>query len=83
MKIEPLLQEVQQAIEPSIQSRGLELIDMEYKREAQGWVLRIFLRPGRGNHGRGMRRSKQGLSAILEVRDLIPNRYVLEVSSPG
>jgi ribosome maturation factor RimP len=83
LKFEPLLQEVYQTIEPILRSQGLELIDVEYKREAQGWVLRIYLDREGGITVENCAEASRELGAILEVRDLIPNRYVLEVSSPG
>jgi ribosome maturation factor RimP len=83
LSIEPLLQEIYQAIEPIVQSQGLELVDVEYKRETQGWVLRIYLDREGGISVEACAEASRELSTILEVRDLIPNRYVLEVSSPG
>ena len=83
LKFEPLLQQIHQTIEPILQSQGLELIDVEYKREAQGWVLRVYLDREGGITVEDCAEASRELGAILEVRDLIPNRYVLEVSSPG
>ncbi len=83
MKFEPLIQEISKTIEPILQSQGLELIDVEYNREAQGWVLRIYLDREGGITVEDCAEASRELGAILEVRDLIPNRYVLEVSSPG
>jgi ribosome maturation factor RimP len=83
LKFEPVIQEVYKTIEPILQSQGLELIDVEYKREAQGWVLRIYLDREGGITVEDCAEASRELGAILEVRDLIPNRYVLEVSSPG
>ena len=83
MRVEPLLQEIYQTIEPILQSQGLQLVDVEYKREAQGWVLRIYLDREGGITVEDCAEVSRELGAILEVRDLIPNRYVLEVSSPG
>ncbi len=47
-------------------------------------------RPGSGGDGRGIasalwtvERVSQELSTILDVEDLVPNAYTLEVSSPG
>jgi ribosome maturation factor RimP len=83
LKFEPLIQEVSKTIEPILRSQGLELIDVEYNREAQGWVLRIYLDREGGITVEDCAEASRELGAILEVRDLIPNRYVLEVSSPG
>ena len=83
MKFDQLLQEVRQVVEPVLQSQGVELVDLEYQREAQGWVLRFYIdREGGVTVGDCTEVSGE-LGAILDVRDLIPNAYVLEVSSPG
>jgi ribosome maturation factor RimP len=83
VRFDELLQGVRQAAEPILQSQGLELVDLEYRREAKGWVLRLYIdRQGGVTVGDCAEVSGE-LGAILEVRDLIPNPYVLEVSSPG
>jgi ribosome maturation factor RimP len=83
LKFDSLIKEVHETVEPVIQSQGLELIDVEYQREAQGWVLRIYLDREGGITVEDCAEASRELGTILEVRDLIPNRYVLEVSSPG
>jgi ribosome maturation factor RimP len=41
------LERVRVLAEPILAEQGLELVDVEYRREAHGWVLRIYLdRPG-------------------------------------
>ena len=83
MKFDRLLQEVRQVIDPILQSQGVELVDLEYQRESQGWVLRVYIdRDGGITLGDCSELSGE-LGAVLEVRDLIANSYTLEVSSPG
>jgi ribosome maturation factor RimP len=83
LKSEKLLQEVQGVIEPILQSQGLELVDLEYQRESQGWVLRIYLDREGGVTLEDCTGVSHEVGAVLEVKDLIPNPYTLEVSSPG
>ena len=83
MKFERLLQEVQGVIEPILQSQGFELVDLEYQRESQGWVLRIYLDREGGVSLEDCAGVSHEVGTVLEVKDLIPNPYVLEVSSPG
>jgi ribosome maturation factor RimP len=72
-------------------SYGLELFDIQLRRESIGWVLRIVLdRPGdtggagdRGVSIEDCQRVSQDVSAILDVEDPFDYRYTLEVSSPG
>jgi ribosome maturation factor RimP len=61
--------------------RGLEIFDVQFRREAPGMVLRIQIdRPGPAATAEDISRE---LSAILDVEDVVPTAYTLEVSSPG
>jgi len=83
VKIDHLLQEVRQVVEPILQSQGRELVDLEYQRESQGWVLRIYIDREGGVTVEDCAEVNREVGTNLEVRDLIANPYVLEVSSPG
>lgn len=62
---------------------GLELVDVEYKREQAGWVLRLYIdKPGGVGLDECSKVSRE-LSGVLDVEDFIKGRYNLEVSSPG
>ncbi len=69
---------------------GLEIFDVQFRREAPGMVLRVRLdRPGPAAHAEDCvsvddcARVSRDLSAILDVEDVVPTAYTLEVSSPG
>jgi ribosome maturation factor RimP len=71
-------------------SYGLELFDVQFRREASGMVLRIQIdRPGPAASAddsvsvEDCAKVSRDLSAILDVDDVVPTAYVLEVSSPG
>ena len=71
-------------------SRGLEVFDVQFRREAEGMVLRIQIdRPGPGATAEesvgvsDCASVSRDLSAILDVEDVVPTAYTLEVSSPG
>jgi ribosome maturation factor RimP len=71
-------------LEPIVAGEGLELVELEFVREREGWVLRLFIdKPG----GRvGLDECSQVTRAVnpaLDVEDLVPHEYNLEVSSPG
>jgi ribosome maturation factor RimP len=83
VKLDPLLEEVRQAAQPILQSEGLELVDLEYRRETQGWVLRFYIDREGGVTVEDCAEVSGELGVLLEVRDLITNPYTLEVSSPG
>jgi ribosome maturation factor RimP len=83
LKFESLLREVREVVEPILESQGFELVDLEYQRESQGWVLRIYLDREGGISLDDCAGVSHEVGAILEVKDLIPSAYILEVSSPG
>jgi ribosome maturation factor RimP len=83
LKFENLLQEVRQVVEPILESQGFELVDLEYQCERQGWVLRIYLDREGGVSLDDCAGVSHEVGAVLEVKDLIPSAYTLEVSSPG
>ena len=71
-------------------SYGLEIFDVQYRREGTGMVLRIQIdRPGpAGSEEESVSiddcsQVSRDLSAILDVEDVVPASYTLEVSSPG
>lgn len=92
-----LRQRIRAVADRVVESRGLEVFDLQYRRESRGWVLRVYLdRPGAAVHvgkagtapGDGVtiddcRRVSEELGTVLDVEDVIGNHYVLEVSSPG
>lgn len=62
---------------------GLELVHWEAVGPRNHFVLRIFIdKPGGVNHGDCEVVSNQ-VGLLLDVEDLIPHKYTLEVSSPG
>jgi len=83
LKFDKLLQEVRQVVEPILESQEFELVDLEYQRESQGWVLRIYLDRQGGVSLDDCAGISHEVGAVLEVKDLIPSAYILEVSSPG
>ncbi|KAF0221698.1 MAG: hypothetical protein FD174_29 [Geobacteraceae bacterium] len=62
---------------------GLELVDLEYKREGQSMVLRLFIDREGGVTLDDCATVSRELSELLDVEDFIPGHYNLEVSSPG
>lgn len=62
---------------------GIGLVDLEYKREGRDMVLRVFLEKEGGITLDDCADVSRQLSDILDVEDFMPERYDLEVSSPG
>ncbi len=78
-----LLEDIRQVVEPVVASEGFELVDLEYRRESHGWVLRIYLDREGGITLEDCAGVSGEIGTVLEVKDFIPNPYALEVSSPG
>ena len=65
------------------ESESLEVVGAEWKGSLRGGVLRVYIDGPDGiTHGHCARVSRR-LSAALDVEDLVPGNYTLEVSSPG
>ena len=71
-------------------SYGLEIFDVQFRREAGGMVLRVQIdRPGPAATAEesvsvaDCSKVSRDLSAVLDVEDFVPVAYILEVSSPG
>jgi ribosome maturation factor RimP len=78
--------------EPYVRDAGFDLIEVQYGREPQGWVVRLFIDTpatagvGPVTTGVGLddcERVSRDVSAALDVADSVPHAYQLEVSSPG
>lgn len=71
-------------LEPIVAGEGLELVDLEFLREREGWVLRLFIDKPGGRVGLDeCTQVSRAVDPVLDVEDFIPTEYSLEVSSPG
>lgn len=74
---------IQEFLNSVLPAMGLELVEIQYRQEGEGWVLRLFLD---GPDGIGLDQCatvSREISVFLDVEDTIPHAYHLEVSSPG
>ena len=77
------IERVQQIAERVAASSGLELVEVEFRRGGKSRLLRIFIdKPGGVTHEDCANLSRE-VSTILDVEDVVPGSYLLEVSSPG
>jgi ribosome maturation factor RimP len=69
-----IVDQVRSLADPILSVEGMELVEIQYRREANGWVLRLTI-------------DKEGGVTLDDCsrvnQDFIPTRYHLEVSSPG
>jgi ribosome maturation factor RimP len=90
MAVETVVGKVREIAARVAADRGLEIFDIQFRREAPGMVLRIQIdRPGPAATAEDSvsvedcAAISRELSAILDVDDVVPAAYTLEVSSPG
>jgi len=76
-------QQIADLVQPVLEDLGLELVDLEYKREPHGWTLRFFLDKDGGITLDDCADASREISSLLDVEDIIQTAYNLEVSSPG
>ncbi|WP_027338738.1 ribosome maturation factor RimP [Halonatronum saccharophilum] len=74
---------VEVLVEPIANRNGLELVDIEYSKEGQDWILRVFIDKKEGVSLDDCQSVSRELSDILDKKDPIDKTYLLEVSSPG
>ena len=84
------LESIRAIAERVAQARGLEVWDIQSRREVTGHVVRVFIdRPGpaatpdESVSVEDCAEVNRELSTILDVEDPLPFAYTLEVSSPG
>lgn len=81
-------------VDPVVRAHGAEVVDVEFKPDRGGWVLRIFVERAGAAASRLSTRDaavdlelcaniSRDLSPALDVVDLVPHAYHLEVGSPG
>jgi len=76
-------EKVESLIEPVLTSLGYELVDLEYRREGRDMILRFYIDCEGGVTLDNCAEVSYEIAALLEVEDIIPGSYRLEVSSPG
>jgi ribosome maturation factor RimP len=78
-----LPERVEQEIGKIVASEGLELVHIEYKRQGRGFLLRVDIDKEGGVNIDDCSLISQQVSTYLDVDDVIPGEYELQVSSPG
>jgi Uncharacterized protein conserved in bacteria len=90
MGAETVVEKVRAIAERVATGYGLEIFDVQFRREAPGMVLRVRIdRPGAASTAEDSvsvhdcANVSRDLSAIFDVEEVVPTAYTLEVSSPG
>lgn len=78
--------DIEQAVEdmltPRLEAEGIEIVDVEYVRE-RNWILRLYIDKEGGVDLTDCQTVSEEAGRLLDEKDLIPDNYMLEVSSPG
>ena len=74
---------IEELVTPITEENRLELVDVEYKKEGKDWFLRIFIDKEGGVTVDDCTRVSREIEDLIDVEEVVPTSYVLEVSSPG
>ena len=75
--------QIHRSIQALVEVEGCELVHVQYLPEGVGSLVRIYIDKEGGVDLGDCQRVSRKAGILLDVEDLIPHRYTLEVSSPG
>jgi ribosome maturation factor RimP len=78
-----LPEQVEQQIQRIVESEGLELVHVDYRKQGRGFLLRLDIDKEGGVTIEDCQLVSQQVSTWFDVEDPIPAEYELQVSSPG
>ena len=79
-----IISRLEELIQPLVESQGADLVELQYGRPKRGrGILRLFVDRTGGISIEDLARINRIVGGLLEVHDVIPGSYTLEVSSPG
>jgi ribosome maturation factor RimP len=76
-------EEVRQLAEPLAEEHGYELVDIEQASLGHHRVIRVYLDKPGGVTVDDCARFSRRLADAMDMNQIVPGRYLLEVSSPG
>lgn len=80
---ESIEQQIETLVEPLVKEKGLELVNVEYIKEGAHWYLRLYIDKDGGVDMDDCTNISHAVSEMLDLKNPIPQAYMLEVSSPG
>ena len=80
MKIEDKVWEL---IKETVSNLQLDIYDVEYVKEGNGWFLRIYIDKENGVDINDCENVSRAIDPLLDEAEVITGQYTLEVSSPG
>ncbi len=64
-------------------AENVEFYHMDFRKSGKSWLLRVYIDSESGISHSECEKVSHRLGAKLEVEDIIPDSYTLEISSPG
>lgn len=84
LNLKPLVEKIEEAITPSVAGLGFELVQIKWMDSKKSQLLQIMAeRPDGSMSLDDCADLSRQISAVLDVEDVIPTAYRLEVGSPG
>jgi ribosome maturation factor RimP len=74
---------IRELAEPLVESEGMELIHVECLKMKTRWIIRLYMDKEGGVTIEDCSQVSNQLGDLLDVHDIPPGPYTLEVSSPG
>ncbi len=78
-----IAEQVADLVEPALEDMDFELVDVEYLSRHGKWVLRLYIDKEGGVTLDDCARVSREFGDLIDVKDIVIHKYVLEVSSPG
>ncbi len=82
-EVKPTRENIIALVEPVLEAQGLDLVDLEFARMGSRWLVRIYMDREGGVTLQDCSDISRLIGDILDVNDMPPGPYNLEVSSPG
>ena len=74
---------IRQLVLEAVESLGYELVELDHKGAGNNSILRIYIDKPEGISHSDCGLVSEQVGTVLDVEDVIPHKYTLEVSSPG
>ncbi|NMA85414.1 MAG: ribosome maturation factor RimP [Epulopiscium sp.] len=78
-----IVEQVEAMLDPILEERDYECVDVEFVKEGANWFLRVFVDKEGGITIEDCEWVSRSLEKELDEKDPIEQSYILEVSSPG
>lgn len=83
MDIQLIYKKVEDVVGPALAHLGYELVEREFLQESGRWTLRLYIDKEGGVTIDDCATASRSIEDLIEVEEIVPCAYSLEVSSPG